>query len=302
MEDKKYKLYSLNDETGVRYIGITTQKLSTRLSGHLVSYRQAFKHKKALHYRHCWIKSLIDKRQLPTIHLISYYDTVEELKQAEIKYIREYKAAGIKLVNLTLGGDGTNGFKHNPEEIAKISIKVDQYTKTGVLIKTHASYSEAARSLNKERSNGKLVQAAKGRYGRRTAFGYIWRIHGEPFDKHPVTSQWHVTEQHRKSLSKRQLENNVMKGRKGLLSSNGRPVIIVLNDIIVSITESVKEVPDITRLSLTCISNMLRKSKEVNSYKLFYANKDIVQSLQKCKSSTLQTFVGQKYKSLEVED
>ena len=28
----RYKLYSLNDETGIRYIGITKQKLSSRLS------------------------------------------------------------------------------------------------------------------------------------------------------------------------------------------------------------------------------------------------------------------------------
>ncbi len=51
----------------------------------------------------------------------------------------------------------------------------------------------------------------------------------------------------------------------------------------------------ILKLSRSCVSNMLRMNKEVNSYRLFYANKDIVQSLQKCKSSTLKTFVGQKY-------
>lgn len=34
---------------------------------------------------------------------------------------------------------------------------------------------------------------------------------------------------------------------------------------------------------------------EVAGYKLVYANKDIVQSLQKCKSSTLKAFVGQIY-------
>jgi predicted GIY-YIG superfamily endonuclease len=61
MEDTKYKLYSLSDETGVRYIGITKQKLSTRLSGHISSCKQAFKNKKSRHYRHCWIKSLLDR-------------------------------------------------------------------------------------------------------------------------------------------------------------------------------------------------------------------------------------------------
>jgi hypothetical protein len=40
---------------------------------------------------------------------------------------------------------------------------------------------------------------------------------------------------------------------------------------------------------------MLKMNKEVAGYKLVYANKDIVQSLQKCKSSTLKAFVGQIY-------
>ena len=88
MEDIKYKLYSLSDETGVRYIGITKQKLSYRLSGHISSCKQAFKNKKSRHYRHCWIKSLLNKGELPVMTLIAEFNSSNDVKQAEINTIK----------------------------------------------------------------------------------------------------------------------------------------------------------------------------------------------------------------------
>jgi hypothetical protein len=66
-------------------------------------------------------------------------------------------------------------------------------------------------------------------------------------------------------------------------------------NVILNITESVKEASLITKLSKSCVTNMLKMNREVAGYKLVYANEDIVQSLQKCKSSTLKAFVGQIY-------
>lgn len=293
MEDIKYKLYSLSDETGVRYIGITKQKLLYRLSGHISSCKQAFKNKKSRHYRHCWIKSLLDKGIKPTMALIAEFNSSEEAKQAEINTIKLYK----NLVNGTAGGDGIRDYKFTEEYLETKRFKVDQYDLQGNLLATFKSLSEASLIVTgTEKYNGKISAVTKGKHGRRTAFGYVWRIHGEPFDKYPVTPQWNVTEARKKALSKRQLENNVMKNKTGLLNSTSRPVLILdQNNVILFITETVKEVHNITNLSKSCITNMLKMNKEVAGYKLVYANEDIVRSLQKCKSSTLKAFVGQIY-------
>lgn len=293
MEDIKYKLYSLSDEIGVRYIGITKQKLSYRLSGHISSCRQAFKNKKSRHYRHCWIKSLLNRDIKPTISLMAEFNSSEEAKQAEINTIKLYK----NLVNGTAGGDGIREYKFSQEYLDVKRHKVDQYDLQGNFLTTFKSLSEASLiTTGTEKHNGKISAVVKGKYGRRTAFGYVWRIHGEPFDKYPTTPQINITEAQKKALSKRQLENNVMKNKKGLLNKSSRPVLILnTKNIILNIAESVREVHIITELSRSCVTKMLKMNKEVAGYKLAYANEDIVQSLQKCKSSTLTAFVGQIY-------
>ena len=292
MESKKYKLYSLSDITGVRYIGITSQKLSTRLSGHIVSCKQAFKNKKSRHHRHCWIKFLLDKGELPIMTLITDFMTSEQAKQAEINTIKLHS----NLVNGTAGGDGIRDYKFTKEQLEKMSFKVDQYDLQGNLLNTFKSLSEASLIVTGDKTkNGKISGVTKGKHGRRTAYGYVWRIHGEPFNKYPVIPQWNVTEAQRKAVSKRQFENNVMKDKKGLLNLASKPIIILnIENVVINITESIREVVTYTKLSRQCVSNMLKMNKEVAGYKLVYANKDIVQSLQKCKSSTLLTFVGQK--------
>jgi len=293
MEDIKYKLYSLSDETGVRYIGITKQKLLHRLSGHLTSCKQAFKNKKSRHHRHCWIKSLLNRDIKPIISLIAEFNSSEEAKQAEIDTIKLFN----NLVNGTAGGDGIKEYKFTEEYLETKRFKVDQYDLQGNLLKTFKSLSEASLiTTGTEKNNGKISGVAKGKYGRRTAFGHVWRIHGEPFDKYPVLPQINITEAQRKALSKRQLENNVMKHQLGLQNSTSRPVIILnTENVILNIAESVREVSLIIKLSRSCVANMLKMNKEVAGYKLVYANEDIVRSLQKCKSSTLTAFVGQTY-------
>ncbi len=297
MEDIKYKLYSLSDETGVRYIGITKQKLSTRLSGHISSCKQSFKNKRSRHHRHCWIKSLLDKNQKPKIHLLAEYTTAIEAKMAEIQTIFEYKLMWNNLVNGTSGGDGIRDYKFSQDYLDVKRHKVDQYDLHGNFLTTFKSLSEASLiTTGTEKYNGKISAVVKGKYGRRTAFGYVWRIHGEPFDKYPTTPQINITEAQRKALSKRQLENNVMKNKKGILNVISKPVLILnTENVILNIAESVKDVSIITKLSRSCVANMLKMNKEVAGYKLVYANEDIVQSLQKCKSSTLIAFVGKVY-------
>lgn len=293
MKDIKYKLYSLSDETNVRYIGITKQKLLYRLSGHLASCKQAFKNKKSRHHRHCWIKSLLDRDIKPTISLMAEFNSLNEAKQAEIDTIKLFD----NLVNGTAGGDGIREYKFTEEYLETKRFKVDQYDLQGNLLNTFKSLSEASLIVTgTEKHNGKISAVTKGKYGRRKAFGYVWRIHKEPFDKYPTTPQINITEAQKKALSKRQLENNVMKGKLGLQNATSKPVLILnIENVILDITESVKEVSLTIKLSKSCVTNMLKMNKEVAGYKLVYATEDIVQSLQKCKSSTLTAFVGQIY-------
>jgi len=293
MEDIKYKLYSLNDETGVRYIGITKQKLFYRLSGHISSCKQAFKNKKSRHHRHCWIKSLLDRDIKPTISLMAEFNSSKEAKQAEINTIKLFN----NLVNGTAGGDGIREYKFSQEYLETKRFKVDQYDLQGNLLATFKSLSEASLIVTgTEKHNGKISGVTRGKNGRRTAFGYVWRIHKEPFDKYPTTPQINITEAQKKALSKRQLENNVMKGRLGLQNVASKPVLILSTEnVILNIAESVRDVSLITKLSKSCVTKMLKMNKEVAGYKLAYANEDIVRSLQKCKSSTLRAFVGQIY-------
>jgi hypothetical protein len=293
MEDKKYKLYSLNDETGIRYIGVTKQRLLARLSGHISSCKRSFRINKSRHHRHCWIKFLLDKGLKPTIHLISVFETAKEAFQAEIDHIKLYN----NLVNSTSGGEGANNYKFSQEQLDGLRSKVDQYDKKGNFIKTFESLSAAVIAVTGNvKNNGKLSQVIKGKYGRRTAFGYVWRKHGESFNKYPTTPQINITEAQKKALSERQLKNNVMKNRKGLLNATSRPVLILnKKNVILNIAESVRDSANITGFSRSCVANMLKMNKEVAGYKLAYANEDIVQSLQKCKSLTLKAFVGQIY-------
>ena len=249
-----------------------------------------------MHHRHCWIYSLLKNNTKPVICLLGTYDNKQAIEQAEILQIEHCKKLGVKLVNSTAGGDGLREYKFTKERLDQVRFKVDQYTKDGLLLNTYESLSAAAEIVTGDsKNNSKISSVTRGLYGRRSAFGYIWRVHGDIFDKYPITSQINITDAQRKATSKRQLESNVMKDKKGLLNSTSKPILIVKDNIILDITESVREVTIILKLSRSCVSNMLRMNKEVNSYRLFYANKDIVQSLQKCKSSTLKTFVGQKY-------
>lgn len=296
MVDKRYKLYSLDDKTGIRYIGITKQRLSVRLSGHISSTKQAFKTGKNKHYRHCWLQSLLAKDEKPVINLICEFDSAKEAQEAEIKAIKFYKAVGVKLTNTTDGGDGVRNYKFSQEHLKKVRHRVDQYNKSGKLIATFNSISEAAELVTGDiKNNSKISSVTKGK--RKTAYGYVWRLHKEDFNKYPVKPQWNVTKEQKEALSKRQLENNIMKGKIGISNPGSKPIIVTKDNVIVTILESVKEAIKYSGVSKSFMNKVLKRGLQLKGCNFYYANKDIVQSLQKCKSSTLKTFVGQQYKA-----
>jgi hypothetical protein len=114
--NKSYLLYGLycpyNDE--LRYIGITTGLLSTRLAGHL---RNPTNGKIAL-----WFKELKKDGKTPIIKLINEYATYEDLLNAEINEIKENREKTTKLLNVADGGNINPMFNKTHTEDAKFKI------------------------------------------------------------------------------------------------------------------------------------------------------------------------------------
>lgn len=97
-----YSVYALRvigiDE--FRYIGITKNKLSVRLRGHIKELRRN-------PYKINWIK-----KHKGNIEIVLIEGNIQGLKEAnrlEQHYIKHYKSS-CRLLNLTNGGDGTQGF------------------------------------------------------------------------------------------------------------------------------------------------------------------------------------------------
>lgn len=103
---KNYKIYTLNDPitNEIRYVGQTCNSLNSRLTQHLKS--------KGGSYRVKWINSLIKKGLKPTINLLVEGLDKNECNSQERFYIKTFREQGIKLVNMTDGGEGSFGFKH----------------------------------------------------------------------------------------------------------------------------------------------------------------------------------------------
>lgn len=105
---KVYELRDPRDEKKCpRYVGITTRRLETRLYEHV---------KKAAITKNCyknnWIKSLLKKGVIPTIHLIEEVEGWEYAGIVEQYWIKEFKKQGYKVTNNTDGGGGALGYKH----------------------------------------------------------------------------------------------------------------------------------------------------------------------------------------------
>ena len=115
--EKKFYLYGLYSpySDDIKYIGITTGKLTTRLMGHLRQPTNPF--------IKLWFDELKDQGRSPIINLITEFNTYEDLLAGEINEISKYKNMGISLFNMTEGGDinPMYGKTHTIESRLKIS-------------------------------------------------------------------------------------------------------------------------------------------------------------------------------------
>lgn len=115
IDSRKVKIYVLKDPKTleVRYVGKTVRKLCQRLGNHI------YNAKKTKHNKHLsnWILKILTEGNRPIIELIEECD-FSIWQEREKFWISQYK----NLINLTIGGDGCEGFLHNEETKIKCSL------------------------------------------------------------------------------------------------------------------------------------------------------------------------------------
>lgn len=113
MQNKVF-IYSLSDKTGIRYIGKTTN-IKRRLYNHLrVAFQPHDETYDTPKYR--WIRKYKDEITLQVVEECTNDNWVEK----EIFWIAFYKNI-VQLLNCTIGGDGTHGYKMTVEQRKNIS-------------------------------------------------------------------------------------------------------------------------------------------------------------------------------------
>lgn len=177
--NKNYLAYVLVDPNTnfPRYVGITTKSLSQRFAGHM---RDIYNRPNLNPHKTNWFKKLLQGGQIPRIELIKECNSLEELKQFEIDYIKKYKDV-YKLINMTPGGDWVGEHAHTRETILKRrhTKAVIQYNILGEKIAEYEIMEDVMRELNlKEKACSHITQCCKGT--RKYAYGYIWRYKGDP--------------------------------------------------------------------------------------------------------------------------
>lgn len=112
VDTRKVKIYVLKhpDTLEIRYVGKTVRSLSRRLGNHIANAK-GNKHNKHLSN---WILSILREDKKPIIELIEEYD-YNVWQEREKYWISQFP----NLINLTIGGDGCEGFIHNKETIEK---------------------------------------------------------------------------------------------------------------------------------------------------------------------------------------
>jgi predicted GIY-YIG superfamily endonuclease len=103
------------DTMDVRYVGKTTNP-KKRLYQHTNKRVQEYSRRR---YLSNWLLKLLNCNKKPIMTIIDQTDN--DWKQLEIYWIEQFKNWGFKLVNLTIGGDGVEGYLHTKETIYKLS-------------------------------------------------------------------------------------------------------------------------------------------------------------------------------------
>lgn len=167
---QKNLVYTLSDPTTniVKYIGITSKTLTRRLSGHCAETKANTK-------KVNWIKSLKKNNLKPIIMELDCFETYEESLYFEQYWISQFKMWGFNLLNLTIGGEGAQGWvpteEYKKNRSLAYSQPVIQYDLNGNFLKLWNSQLEAATFYNVGSST--LGHALKN--PQRASINFLWR-------------------------------------------------------------------------------------------------------------------------------
>ena len=182
-----FKLYYLKcpKTKEIKYVGITQQKLSSRLKSHL-SCKSNMK-------KFLWIKSLRSEGLKPIIECVISELAQEEAWELEISTIERFRdEKNIELLNVADGGQvgismpgDENPMYGLTGSLSPFSTKILQCDKKNSVIKLWNSQTEAAKNLKLRKQN--INKCLKER--RKTCGGFTWRYLNEEdskswFNKH----------------------------------------------------------------------------------------------------------------------
>jgi hypothetical protein len=150
------KIYILIDPETllVRYVGITTKTLYSRLSGHL-------RDKRGKSHKINWVQSLVEKKLNPIIEQIDEVDYLD-WEFWESYWICQFKTWGFDLTNGTLGGIGNYSFSKETRQKLRESKLGDKNPAKKLEVRQKISIGNR-RQKHSEESRGKISEALRKR-------------------------------------------------------------------------------------------------------------------------------------------
>lgn len=116
---RETRIYALCRPGGIdpRYVGKTHYWLHVRHKAHLVEARKPNPRLPV----HCWLSSLYARGEWSCIKLLEYVPAGEDWAAREKHWIQKLRSDGVKLLNLTDGGEGIAGLVRSDETRRKIA-------------------------------------------------------------------------------------------------------------------------------------------------------------------------------------
>lgn len=100
------------DTLEIRYVGVTLRSIDARLACHLSEAKSG----QGKSHRANWISSLLARDRKPIAEHWCDVDPARSWQDVEVEVIASLRVAGFRLVNGTIGGDGTTGRDWRPSE------------------------------------------------------------------------------------------------------------------------------------------------------------------------------------------
>lgn len=166
-----------SSKTKKKYIGQTRVSIQQRWSQHRSAAKNIDDDNQYLLYKamNKYGVDNFDIKQIEEIVSKTKDELIKLLNQREIYYIEHYQSLMPCGYNMTPGGDSST---------RTVLRAIDGYDANGELCVSFESISDAASALSSNINHG-ISSCCKGKC--QSALGYIWRYHGDPFDKYPVT-------------------------------------------------------------------------------------------------------------------